>query len=105
MLKNAYGTNQEHLEPDVIADIPIPVPKSRELIESIGDVVIRSIEDLEQSIEASNSAKNLLNTLMEQSGLASQIFLCLNGVTRINWWHLFCNCNTSEQRSKFGTQK
>lgn len=65
MLKNAYGTNQEHLEPDVIADIPIPVPKSRELIESIGDVVIRSIEDLEQSIEASNSAKNLLNTLME----------------------------------------
>lgn len=33
MLKNAYGTNQEHLEPDVIAEIPIPVPKDRALVE------------------------------------------------------------------------
>lgn len=61
MLKNAYGTNQEHLEPDIIADIPIPVPKDKALIERIGNSVIASIDELERSISSSNGAKNLLN--------------------------------------------
>lgn len=66
MLKNAYGTNQEHLEPDVIADIPIPVPKDRSVIEGIGNSVIASIEELERSIALSNSAKSrLLSSLGE----------------------------------------
>ena len=60
MLKNAYGTNQEHLEPDVIAEIPIPVPKERELIENIGNAVIRSIEEMECSISSGNDARSLL---------------------------------------------
>lgn len=60
MLKNAYGTNQEHLEPDVIADIPIPVPKNRELIESIGNSVIQSIEQMETSIASATLAKKIL---------------------------------------------
>lgn len=60
MLKNAYGTNQEHLEPDIIADIPIPVPKDRALLEKIGNSVIESINQLENSIASSNNAKNLL---------------------------------------------
>lgn len=60
MLKNAYGTNQEHLEPDIIADIPIPVPKDRKIVEQIGNAVIASINELESSITSSNSAKSLL---------------------------------------------
>ena len=60
MLKNAYGTNQEHLEPDIIADIPIPVPKNRAVIEEIGNEVIASIDELERSIASSNGAKTLL---------------------------------------------
>lgn len=60
MLKNAYGTNQEHLEPDVIADIPIPIPKNRKKVEEIGNAVIQSIEELEKSIALGNIAKNLL---------------------------------------------
>ena len=60
MLKNAYGTNQEHLEPDIIADIPIPVPKDRVIVEQIGNAVIASIDELERSIASSNSAKSLL---------------------------------------------
>ncbi len=60
MLKNAYGTNQEHLEPDIIADIPIPVPKNRAVIEEIGNAVIDSIDELEKSIASGNSAKSLL---------------------------------------------
>lgn len=66
MLKNAYGTNQEHLEPDIIAEIPIPVPKDENLIAEIGNAVIASIEELERSITSSNNARNLLfNTLGE----------------------------------------
>jgi type I restriction enzyme M protein len=65
MLKNAYGTNQEHLEPDVIAEIPIPVPKDRKVIENIGNSVIRSIEELELSILSGNSAKDLLMKALE----------------------------------------
>lgn len=60
MLKNAYGINQEHLEPDVIADIPIPVPKDRELLERIGNAVLESIDELEKSIEVGTAAKNLM---------------------------------------------
>ena len=60
MLKNAYGTNQEHLEPDVIADIPIPVPKDRTLLERIGNAVLESIEELEKSIAVSSGAEQLL---------------------------------------------
>lgn len=56
MLKNSYGTNQEHLEPDVIAEVPIPVPKSRKVLERIGLKVISSIETLELSITEEGEA-------------------------------------------------
>lgn len=64
MLKNAYGTNQEHLEPDIIADIPIPVPKDRAVIEEIGNTVIHSIAELERSIAFGNNAKSLLQNAL-----------------------------------------
>ena len=60
MLKNAYGTNQEHLEPDIIADIPIPVPKDKKVLERIGNAVIESIDELEKSIKSQREAKELL---------------------------------------------
>ena len=66
MLKNAYGTNQEHLEPDIIADIPIPVPKDRNIIEKIGNAVIRSIEELERSIVSRNSAKSFMLSILNK---------------------------------------
>ncbi len=61
MLKNAYGTNQEHLEPDVIGDMIIPIPKNRELIDDIGSRVISSMKSLEASISSANSAAELWN--------------------------------------------
>ena len=66
MLKNAYGTNQEHLEPDIIADIPIPLPKDKSIIEQIGNAVIKSIEELERSIASNNGAKTLLLSILEK---------------------------------------
>ena len=65
MLKNTYGTNQEHLEPDIIADIPIPVPKDRSVLEKIGNAVIESIEELEKSIKSQREAKELLLSKLE----------------------------------------
>lgn len=65
MLKNAYGTNLEHLESDIIAEIPIPVPKDHNILEQIGDSVIQSIDALENSIASSNAAKDLLLTTLE----------------------------------------
>lgn len=59
MLKNSYGTNQEHLEPDVIAEIPIPVPKNRADLEKIGLKVISSIETLELSMSEEDEADNV----------------------------------------------
>ena len=65
MLKNAYGTNQEHLEPDIIADIPIPVPKDRKKLEEIGLAVINSIDELEKSISLGKQARLLLDKTMK----------------------------------------
>lgn len=65
MLKNAYGTNQEHLEPDIIADIPIPIPKDRAIIEQIGYTVAQSIEKLEQSISEKETAKSKLLSILQ----------------------------------------
>lgn len=65
MLKNAYGTNQEHLEPDVIAEIPIPIPTNREVIKEIGSKVIRSIELLEQTISTGAQAAQILDNVVK----------------------------------------
>ena len=65
MLKSAYGTNQEHLEPDVISEIPIPVPKNKDIIKSIGGAVISSIENLEKSIEKNELSIDLFQNLLK----------------------------------------
>lgn len=64
MLKNAYGTNQEHLEPDVVSEIPIPVPKDVKLLKKIGISVIDSIESLEKSIALNSNSKLILENLI-----------------------------------------
>lgn len=64
ILKNAYGTNQEHLEPDVISEILVPIPKDRTIVDRIGAKVIASIEAMEQSIIQNAEASDLINTLI-----------------------------------------
>lgn len=67
LLKNAYGTNQEHLEPDVIGEIPIPIPKSKNLIKKIGSQVIQSIEELESSMKDNEESLNDLLSVLHVS--------------------------------------
>lgn len=64
MLKNTYGTNQEHLEPDVISEILIPIPKNRQIIDDIGSKVIKSIEALEKSIENEVDAQSTMDKVL-----------------------------------------
>lgn len=63
MLKNAYGTNQEHLEPAEIKDILVPLPKDRNIVDRIGSMAIKSIENLEQSILQATRANEMFNAL------------------------------------------
>lgn len=63
LLKNAYGTNQEHLEPDIVSEIPIPIPSNRRQVEEIGNAVISSIERLEEHLALANESVDLLGSL------------------------------------------
>lgn len=65
MLKTAYGTNQEHLEPDVISEIPIPIPQDKKKLNKVGKNVIDSIENLERSIELSGDAQGFMDSLLD----------------------------------------
>jgi type I restriction enzyme M protein len=69
MLKNAYGTNQEHLEPDVISDVPIPIPSDEAMLHKIGGSVISSIDALEKSIAESQEATRDLGVLFASAEL------------------------------------
>lgn len=64
MLKNAYGTNQEHLEPDHVADILIPIPKDDEVIKNIGEKALKGIEFMQKSIELQKNAMQLLDLII-----------------------------------------
>lgn len=65
MLKTAYGTNQEHLEPDVISEVPVPIPRNKKILEKIGSSVIASIDNLEKSIELNTKSQDSLNYIMK----------------------------------------
>lgn len=65
MLKNSYGTNQEHLEPDVISEIPVPVPRDRAKLEEIGLKVISAIETLERSLQEEDEADKSFYNFLE----------------------------------------
>ena len=62
--KNVYGTNQEHLEPYMVADILVPVPKDRRIVEDIGGMVIRGIESLEECARCETGASALMDQLV-----------------------------------------
>jgi len=64
MLKNTYGTNQEHLEPDHAADILVPIPKDNEVMKKIGENALKGIEFIQKSIESQKNATELLNSII-----------------------------------------
>ncbi|VVB91453.1 N-6 DNA Methylase [uncultured archaeon] len=64
MLKNTYGTNQEHLEPNHVADVLVPIPKDENILKIIGENALNSIKLMQESILLrSNARKELYNVL------------------------------------------
>jgi len=47
LLRNVYGTNQDHIEPDDVKDIPIPIPRDTERLTRIYDRV-REVSSLRE---------------------------------------------------------
>lgn len=51
LLKDRYGTNQEHLEPESVREVPIPIPDDHAIVKRIGEQVVRSMLRLEESLD------------------------------------------------------
>ncbi|RIK60754.1 MAG: hypothetical protein DCC64_14180 [Planctomycetota bacterium] len=64
MLRNAYGTNQEHLEPDEIKKIPIPIPRNPELIRRVAANAKIAYEAFEESLNAGTKAQESLDEVL-----------------------------------------
>lgn len=64
LLRNAYGTNQEHLEPDAVGDIPIPIPTDPSRVRRIGERVLASVERLEESLSLSEQTEDQVADLV-----------------------------------------
>ncbi len=52
LLKSTYGTNQDHIEPEHVEEVLIPIPKDRALLAEIGRKALASVEHLQESREA-----------------------------------------------------
>lgn len=54
---NVYGAIVDHLEPDDVKNVLVPVPENRELLEQIGIPVIRAMEFQEYAFAESESSR------------------------------------------------
>jgi type I restriction enzyme M protein len=73
LLRNVYGTNQDHIEPDDVKDIPIPLPHELQRLSRIADRVQEVVQLRERAATLDREAITELDRLMrdafEQSGL------------------------------------
>lgn len=65
LLMGTYGTNQNHIEPEHVAEVLIPIPKHRSLLEEIGRKALESVERLQESREASVTAAQRLGRVWD----------------------------------------
>lgn len=63
---NIYGAIVDHIEPDDVKKILVPVPDSRELLDEIGTRVIRAIELQEAATELDYQSRNLLELALTE---------------------------------------
>lgn len=67
LLRNVYGTNQDHIEPDDVKDIPIPLPADETRLLRVYEQV-RQVTDLrEQAASMDAAARAELGTLFERA--------------------------------------
>jgi len=64
MLRNTYGTNQEHLEPEHVQNIMISVPRDSKLLEEIDSPAVESILCIQKGAEDNDRASCVLDRLL-----------------------------------------
>ncbi|MBI2304720.1 MAG: N-6 DNA methylase [Chloroflexi bacterium] len=64
MMRNEYGSVQQHLEPKHVRDIIVPIPEDRNVIAALARNVERSIAAKEASWEKERAARSLLQQLV-----------------------------------------
>lgn len=73
LLRNVYGTNQDHIEPDDVKDIQVPLPRDLDQLSRIINPVREVVELRERSArldeEATNNFKQLLQGAFARSGV------------------------------------
>lgn len=67
LLRNVYGTNQDHIEPDDVKDIPIPIPKQMDRVGAITDRVQECISLRERAAAIDGEATDALNSFLYSS--------------------------------------
>jgi type I restriction enzyme M protein len=65
LLQGTYGTNQDHIEPEHVREVLIPIPKDRALLEEIGRKALESVEHLQASHDALTTAAARLKCLWQ----------------------------------------
>ena len=72
LLRNVYGTNQDHIEPDDVKDIPIPIPCHQREIDAIHERVRRLNELREETANLDAALQQRLTSVFTQAGLMPQ---------------------------------
>lgn len=74
LLRNVYGTNQDHIEPDDVKNIPIPLPRDLGRLEAIHRQVRQVTELREQAAQIDKAANteldHLFGSAMQATGLS-----------------------------------
>lgn len=67
MLRNEYGTNQSHLEPEHIQELLIPIPKDQDTLRSLAQPILESIDALQHSTRKASEADTILHSQINAS--------------------------------------
>lgn len=65
--RNVYGTNQDHIEPDDIKDIPIPIPRDKHRLEAISNRIRRINFLREEAAKLDNLATTELDQMLSSA--------------------------------------
>lgn len=69
LLRNVYGTNQDHVEPDDVKDIAIPIPRDGAALKAIHDQVRQLNELREQAAQMDEGVQTSLSEVLAKAGL------------------------------------
>lgn len=71
MLKNEYGTIQQHLEPAQVREILVPLPTEEKRLKAIASEIRQAIEAKERSLALERQSMDLLSQELETPGLGA----------------------------------